>query len=335
MTLVRIIKDWSWPDLLRQTPGGSGEWDGIRFTLDPVDECDYAVVLNRVPADMKLICPRKHVWAIIQEPPVPEYRWHRKGFCNFSRVYVTDPELTGEGIVHSQPALPWHIDRDYDVLKRASQPEKTKQLSWITSNGSRRAGQQQRMRFLRRLTGAVEFDLWGKGFTPIGDKWDGLAPYRYSLAVENHSGPYYWTEKLADCFLAWTMPIYYGCTNIEDFFPKDSMIRIDINSSDCLDAVLDAVRSDRWSRHRDAVAHARELVLDRHQFFPFVAELIKREEADADAPDRSNSSGDVVMLEGLPFLYPRPAGRRLSDAVAGTAAGIKRAGRRLLRRRLC
>jgi Glycosyltransferase family 10 (fucosyltransferase) C-term len=335
MTLVRIIKDWDQPNLLRQTPGGSGEWEGIRFTLDPVHECDYAVVLNRVPSDVDLVCPKEHVWAIIQEPPVPEYRWHQKGFRNFSRVYVTDHRLEGEGIVHSQPALPWHLDRDYDTLKRAARPDKTASLSWITSNDRGRPGQRQRMDFLRRITGAVEFDLWGKGFTPIDDKWDGLAPYRYSLAVENHSGPFYWTEKLADCFLAWTMPVYYGCTNIEDYFPKESMIRIDIHSPDCIEVINDVVRSDRWRTHRDAVAHARELVLDRHQFFPFVTNLIKQERANAGAAVRQNGSGAVIRLDGLPFLYPRPAGRRLADAVAGATSGLKRAGRRLLGRKPC
>jgi Glycosyltransferase family 10 (fucosyltransferase) C-term len=335
MTLVRVIKDWDWPDLLRQTPGGRGVWNGIRFTLDPVAECDYAVVLNRVPADMELVCPRERIWAIIQEPPVPEYRWHRKGFHNFSRVYVTDPELTGEGIVHSQPALPWHLDRDYDTLKQAARLEKTRPLSWITSNDSSRSGQRKRMSFLQRITGAVEFDLWGKGFTPIADKWDGLASYRYSLAIENHSGPCYWTEKLADCFLAWTMPIYYGCTNIEDYFPKESMIWIDISAPDCVDVINDAVRSDRWHRHRDAVAHARELVLDRHQFFPFVANLIKEEAATAARQDCSNGSTGAIRLEGLPFLYPRPAGQWLANTVAGAAAGIKRVGRRLLGGRPC
>jgi hypothetical protein len=30
MPIVRIAKDWDWPDLLRQPPGGQGIWDGIQ-----------------------------------------------------------------------------------------------------------------------------------------------------------------------------------------------------------------------------------------------------------------------------------------------------------------
>ena len=31
----------------------------------------------------------------------------------------------------------------------------------------------------------MPFDLFGRGFHPIADKWDGIAPYRYSIAFEN------------------------------------------------------------------------------------------------------------------------------------------------------
>ena len=64
------------------------------------------------------------------------------------------------------------------------------------------------------------------GFKSIEDKWAGLAPYKYSLAIENAVTPDYWSEKIADCFLTWTLPIYYGCLNLEDYFPKQSFIRI-------------------------------------------------------------------------------------------------------------
>ena len=41
---------------------------------------------------------------------------------------------------------------------------------------------------------------------------------KYSIAVENTRSPNYITEKVIDCFLSKTIPIYYGCPNIGDFF---------------------------------------------------------------------------------------------------------------------
>jgi len=68
--LVRIIKNWSDPDLMRQTSGVSGCWEGIRFTCDPVEECDAVIVLNSVPEPVSVRCPPSNVWALMQEPYV-------------------------------------------------------------------------------------------------------------------------------------------------------------------------------------------------------------------------------------------------------------------------
>lgn len=280
MTQVRIIKDWDWPDLLRQTPNHSGIWEGIKFTLDPVEACDYVIVLNGASKVTTVTCPPEHIWSMIQEPPT-EFRkpWHVNPSYSF-RMYTTDVELTDSQYIHSQPAISWQVNKDYDFLISAEVPEKTRQLSWITSRLTNLKGHRARMAFLSQIQGKLEFDLWGRGFTPIEDKWDGLAPYRYSIAVENYSNPLYWSEKLADCYLAWCMPIYYGCTRITDYFPAESLIQIDINQPDgAIEIIREAIASNAWQRNLDAIAHARELLLNRYQFFPFMVRQIRHFES--------------------------------------------------------
>jgi hypothetical protein len=276
--LVRIIKDWDYPDIFQQTPGHSGEWDGIRFTTEPVERCDYVIVCNRVPQDTVVHCPPEHIWAIIQEPPEPEYRWLQQGFGPMYKVYTQDTALQGEEYVYSHPALPWHVLQSYDWLKNCPPPEKPEKLSWITSNRTRRPGHQMRMDFLDRLRAEVDFDLWGRGFRPLENKWDGLARYRFTLAIENHSGPYYWTEKLADALLAWSLPIYFGCTNITEYLPAEATIPINITRpAEAIAIIREAIESDLW--RRDAIAQARELILDRYQFFPYMTTLVTQWEA--------------------------------------------------------
>lgn len=41
---------------------------------------------------------------------------------------------------------------------------------------------------------------------------------QFHIAIENHSSKNYFTEKIVDCFQTKTIPIYYGCENINDFF---------------------------------------------------------------------------------------------------------------------
>ena len=280
MTVVRIIKNWEWPDLLRQTPGCSGMWNGIQFTLDPVEECDYTVVLNRPAEDTFVKCSPPHVWAIIQEPPNEYSAQMHRGDFSFKRIYTSNTGLRGKRYVYHQPAAPWHVNRDYDWLSRCQVPGKERNLSWITSNKSKFKGHRDRLRFLENIRDNLAFDLYGSGFRYIEDKWDGLAPYRYSIVVENFSNPYYWSEKLADCFLAWTMPIYYGCTRITDFFPKNATVCIDINkdAKEVAEKIQGAILSDLWRRSLDVLHEARQRVLERYQLFPFVVDEIRKNE---------------------------------------------------------
>jgi hypothetical protein len=280
MILVRIVKDWDWPDIMRQTPGQTGIWGDVRFTIAPVPECDYVIVLNnRMKVDTPVACPREHIWAIMQEPYYRGFTdWVVEKHETYAKVFTHQRAAYGDDKhVPSQPALPWHVNKTYDELIVAAVPDKSKNLSWIVGNALDLPGHLQRWSFLEFLKKdpALGLDLYGKKIRYIEDKWDGLAPYRYSLAVENTSGPDYWTEKIADCFLAWTVPLYCGCTNLEDYFPGESFIRVDIGKPDeSLAEIKRILREDDWERRIPALKQARELVLNRYQLFPFAAGLI-------------------------------------------------------------
>ena len=63
-----------------------------------------------------------------------------------------------------------------------------------------------------------------------------LAPFRFHIAVENVSETNYFSEKIIDCFLLRTIPIYWGCPNIADFFDPDGIIHVK-DEEDLLDTV--------------------------------------------------------------------------------------------------
>jgi len=277
--LVRIIKNWSYPDLMRQTPGGTGAWDGIQFTSEPVDECDLVIVLNHVPCEISVRCAPENVWAVMQEPYVRDiFEWMIEGHGQYRYVFTHHPgrNYLYKKYIRSQPALPWHVDMTYDALRNSVIPEKRKAVSWITSNLMSFPGHKLRMEFLAQLqSSGVSVDVYGKGIKFIENKWDALAHYKYSLAIENSSGPDYWTEKIADCFLSWTVPIYYGSTNLEDYFPEGSFIRIDINQPErALKTINAIIGDDDWRARVSALKEARNLVLERYQFFPQMRQLI-------------------------------------------------------------
>lgn len=67
-------------------------------------------------------------------------------------------------------------------------------------------------------------DIMGMGYKPFADKSEGLAPYRYSVVIENVRERNYFSEKLIDALLCGTVPIYWGAPNIGDFFDPAAMV---------------------------------------------------------------------------------------------------------------
>jgi hypothetical protein len=278
---VRIIKDWDEPNFLRQTPGGRGYWDDILFTDKPGFNCDVLITLNAPNKNVFTFCRPGGRWLMSQEPPHEFYLWQTRSYKYFDRIYTfwDKSQFPDVNIINAQTSLPWHVGKSFDELVQMGYGDlsKTDEISWITSNLNTRPGHSLRLQFLDFLhEQKLPFHLFGRGFKPIDDKFNGIAPFKYSIAIENFACNDYWTEKIADCFLSWTMPIYFGCQNIASYFPKESMILIDPNEPEqALRIIKDAVNGDRWKHSLEYIKEARDLILHKYQFFPAIAEKIK------------------------------------------------------------
>lgn len=103
--------------------------------------------------------------------------------------------------------------------------EKNKMVSFITSNKKFTDWHKLRVEFVDYLAqNNAKFDLYGVGYNEITGKIRGLKDYHFSIAIENGNHTNYFTEKILDCFLTGTIPIYKGCPNISDFFDINGII---------------------------------------------------------------------------------------------------------------
>ena len=64
-------------------------------------------------------------------------------------------------------------------------------------------------------------DLTGHTFY---DNWQLHFGFQFNIVIENTKEVNYFTEKLMNCFLGRTIPIYWGCPNIDDFFDTTGWI---------------------------------------------------------------------------------------------------------------
>jgi len=103
-----------------------------------------------------------------------------------------------------------------------------------------------------------------------------MDPYRYHIAIENQICPHYWSEKLADSFLAFNLPIYGGCPNVGDYFPPGSYIPIDIlNFEASLATIRETLATDPYEKRLPAILEARRLVLDEHNLFALLSRIVR------------------------------------------------------------
>ena len=59
---------------------------------------------------------------------------------------------------------------------------------------------------------------------PLSSKYILFENYQYSIVIENTREKNYFSEKLMDCIITKTIPIYYGCENIGEYFDTTGWI---------------------------------------------------------------------------------------------------------------
>ncbi|MCY2974577.1 MAG: glycosyltransferase family 10 [Planctomycetota bacterium] len=287
MPSVNIIKYWSYPDILRQTKGESGKWDGIDFFVNSSKPSDYIVVHGHTKGPVLVRCNPRNIWIVTGEPPNEARRhWHTPPRWA-AKLLMTDVELVGGKRKLGQSLLPWWVDKSFDDLAEMSPTVKTGNLCWITSNSVALEGHRYRMRYLDRIRTMPDLHLYGRGFRPVVGKWESLASYRYSIAFENHSNSMYFSEKLMDCFLAWTMPIYFGCSDLSKFFPRESFVQLDPENPEPIAVLKRIIESDMREKHFEAIVEARRRVLYDYNLFNLLAMEVRENERQSPSSTRS------------------------------------------------
>lgn len=126
-------------------------------------------------------------------------------------------------------------------------------------------------------------DIYGHGVKEIDDKAQALDDYQYHIAIENYYGDHHWTEKLSDAFLGTTLPFYFGCPNISDYFPEESLIPIDINDVEGASEIIKRVIHDKeYEKRLPFILEARRRVLEQYNMFAVLAREIESRMNQAD-----------------------------------------------------
>lgn len=95
---------------------------------------------------------------------------------------------------------------------------------------------------------------------PCESKIDLFKESQFSLVIENSRQINYFTEKLGDCLITKTIPIYYGCPNISEFFDVTGWIILDNESTDELIEKVKLLTPDYYLKYINIINKNFELV---------------------------------------------------------------------------
>lgn len=278
----------------RQTSGHSlMSRDGrYKFYIDEkVDDPDFWVVHGKGIREKETCMVARANTIFLATEPKSVLIYPRNYLRQFGHICTCQENTVaekGQQVHLVPPVLPWFIgykeDKDevatysidYDEFKSMPQPTKTKLISVISSNKAFTQGHIDRLRFVEKLKAHFgdKLDVFGRGSNPFDDKWDVIAPYKYHIAIENSVQRYYWTEKLSDTYLASSFPFYHGCTNVDEYFPRQAYEPIDIRKpEEAIRIIEEQIAAQRFEQSQEAIAESREKVLDEYNLFDFIARL--------------------------------------------------------------
>ena len=211
----------------------------------------------------------------------------------FATIISSHSYIKHKNNILYQQGLPWLIgkkkikkrifkySKNYDELNSIKELKKTKLLSAIISSNSFLPDYKNRLIFRDKIEKYFgdRIDIFGYEKNFLNDKWDGLAPYKYSIVLENSAHNDYWTEKLSDAFLSLCYPIYYGCPNIHRYFDKTALTTIDIKKEEqAIKIIENIISSNTYEKSIAAIKEAKQKVLNEYNLFALIANFIEKKE---------------------------------------------------------
>lgn len=259
---------------------------------------DFVIVLDNIAEPLTIECPPTNIFLFTGEPPTIK-TYPDSYLRQFGKIFTCQEQLRERYNAEiTFPGLPWmlaydflHVknevfgDFNYFTHKPLASEERQDKICLFTSNKRFCKGHCDRVNFALKIKEALPdlVDIYGSGFNEVNNKIEVLCKYKYAIVIENTSYPNYWTEKIADTLLAYTVPFYYGDPNIYDYFTKEQVIGIDIfDVNKSKEKICNIINNGYYDNHQDSIVKARNLVVSKYNIFArFVSYM---EKMDVDSP---------------------------------------------------
>jgi hypothetical protein len=205
------------------------------------NDFDWLVIINH--PNYHINFPKEKTIGVIMEPSWSKHYELRYLLERYCQYILCHKKQESPQYIYYPGLLPYHFDysegHGLDFYLN-NQYKKNKLCSFIVSYNESDPHPSclygKRVAFAKKiLQSDLNVDIYGNGWENSGivdsrikgtlvNKKDGLIDYKFSIAIENCAEEGYFTEKLTDCILTDTTPIYYGCSNIQNYFSEQYVL---------------------------------------------------------------------------------------------------------------
>jgi hypothetical protein len=229
---------------------------------------DFTIVFGKTEFD-KIETPKDRNFFFSQEP-LWSPNEDRSRFDLFSKIIISDKTIFENKKEYVESLLPmfyaghgeYHEDKNYDwgLFLKDSNFNKTKSTSVIVRKDYASYWDSLEIKDISKIIYRLRTDLsiklsenenidifgthWeNNGKNIFGSAWNkrvALNDYRFSFCSENSIQKNYISEKFWDVVLTDTVPIYLGCSNIDEYIPSDYYINLNQYGND-IDVMNDLI----------------------------------------------------------------------------------------------
>jgi hypothetical protein len=270
---IRIFSVWG--DLVDEFTHRFGNHD---FVND--DSYTYAIILNNYIPKEPLLTDSKHTIGIAMEPV--EFLGLHESFIAFVRKHI-GKYFVGE--YASRLGLPFVNKRFF--LTYMDYPNvisiKDRVMSIAFSKKQTAPGHKYRHILIKTILNTnLPIDIYGHGcdLEPYSHSKDPRLKgafdsdlvvherYKYHIAIENYRREWYYTEKIINPLQCGTIPLYWGCPNINDIFPEVPIIPLTGNIN------MDMITITEICRGQPDILFDRSKIREYISFTKVIDELI-------------------------------------------------------------
>lgn len=240
---------------------GLMEYDGITvFTESYMD--DEIVDLVK--------CKTKILW-LIEPRAIHPHAYERVISIEdkFDYILTYDTELLSRGDKY----LKYVVGQSRVSLDEANIYDKTKMVSLIASGKRMTYGHRFRHDITNHFNG-IGVDYWGSAYRPFTSKMDPLKDYYFSISIMNSKVDNFFTEILVDNFMLGTIPIFWGCPNIGDYFDINGIITFDTIEE--LEEILNNLTVEKYIEKLDSVKKNFTLAKNFVSTDDIIADILKK-----------------------------------------------------------